>query len=359
MVKNCVHRLAFILIFLATLCSSIAQTNYFCVICGKGPLAGRIWIHPRGAICDECYQKYKDRCSICSLPVGPGYAKTADGRFICKFDKPNTVFTADDAKEVFTETRREIVGLFGQNFALQFPDVAVNVFDVDYWSEKGGTNDLHKFGFAHTARAADGRCTHEVILLSGRLREEIAAIAAHEYTHLWINENCPATHVIEGDTVEAICELTAYKLMEGKKLPAEQQRILENPYTRGKIKTLVALEQVEGIGPILMWVKNGVTTSLENRPAPAPAVVARPVRVNVIAPKKVPAGLTFGGLMVINRDRTAVINGISFAVGDQKRVKLRNKTVTVICREIHDTDLVVDVDEQPLKLFRDEEKLPP
>ena len=80
-------------------------------------------------------------------------------------------------------------------------------------------------------------------MLSGRLREEMAAMAAHEYTHLWINENCPAEPSIDGDTVEAICELTAYKLMGRGKQPEKQKQILENPYTHGKIKNLVALEE--------------------------------------------------------------------------------------------------------------------
>ena len=49
-----------------------------------------------------------------------------------------------------------------------------------------------------------------------------------------INENCPPGHRIDGDTVEAICELTAYKLMEKRKLPERQKAILDNPYTNGR-----------------------------------------------------------------------------------------------------------------------------
>ena len=54
--------------------------------------------------------------------------------------------------------------------------------------------------------------------------------------------------MIAGDTVEAICELTAYKLMEARKQPEHAKAILENPYTHGKIKDLVALEKERGIG---------------------------------------------------------------------------------------------------------------
>jgi len=158
-------------LFAAVLVSSAEETNYFCVVCGKGPLTGRIWISKWGAVCDDCY-KLENRCSLCGLPIrdGDGAVKTGDGRFICKFDKPNTVLDAAEAREVFTDARREMVGLYGSGFTLNFPDVTVNLFDVDYWSEVGRSDGLHKFGFANTRKTPAGDCTHEVVMLSGRLK---------------------------------------------------------------------------------------------------------------------------------------------------------------------------------------------
>src|ERR1039457_1338736 len=225
-----VRPLALILfLFAAAGIASAAQTNYVCVVCGKGPLTGHIWLHPRGAICDDC-EKIQERCAICGLPVkaGDGHLKTGDGRFICKFDKNDAVMTVEQARELFEQTRDAVVDLYGRQFALKYPDVTLNLFDVDYWSEKGEANGLHKFGFSHTRKTADGHCTHEVVMLSGRTREEMMAVAAHEYTHLWINENRPDSHRIDRDTIEAICELTAYKLMVQKKLP-ELQKLLMRP----------------------------------------------------------------------------------------------------------------------------------
>ena len=250
-------RLALVLfLFAAAGVAAAGETNYVCIVCGKGPLTGQIWLHPRGPICVDC-EKIQEHCSICGLPVkdGDGHIKTADGRFICKFDKASAVLTLDQAKALFDQTRDDVVDLYGRTFALKDPDVTVNLFDVDYWSEKGQANSLHKFGFANTRKTAAGHCTHEVIMLSGRTREELLPVAAHEYTHLWINENRPDSHVIDGDTIEGICELTAYKLMVQKKLPAMQKRILENPYTNGKIKTLIAVEREGGTDYVLNWVK--------------------------------------------------------------------------------------------------------
>ncbi len=356
------RRLAFIFFFFAAvLALSAAETNYFCVVCGKGPLTGHIWLHPRGAICDDC-EKIRDRCSICGLPVkdGDGHVKTGDGRFICKFDKNDAVLTLDQAKELFAQTRDAVVDLYGRQFALKFPDVTVNLFDVDYWSEKGGANGLHRFGFASTRRTADGTCTHEVVMLSGRPRVEMTAVAAHEYTHLWINENCPDRHRIDGDTVEAICELTAYKLMAQKKSPEMQKDILENPYTNGKIKDLVAVEREGGTDYVLNWVKTSAAETFDASanlaPLPAPAAAAF-----VAAPREWPQGLKFSGLMAFGSEKLAVINGVEFAAGEQKSVRLRDRSVLVRCREIHDGAVTVEVNGSfaPLTLERGAEKTPP
>ena len=358
-----IHRLISLLIFFAAiLVSSASETNYFCVVCGKGPLTGHVWLHPRGALCDDC-EKIQERCAICGLPVkaGDGHLKTGDGRFICKFDKKDAVLTVDQAKELFEKTRDEVVDLYGRQFALKYPDVSLNLFDVDYWSEKGQAGGLHKFGFSHTRKTADGHCTHEVVMLSGRTREEMMAVAAHEYTHLWINENQPDNHRIDGDTIEAICELTAYKLMVQKKLPELQKRILESPYTEGKIKTLVAVEREGGTDYVLNWVKTGTADTFDAganlAPMPAP-VAATPFAT---APRQLPQGLKFSGIMAIGKERQAVINGVAFVAGEKKTIKLRDKSVLVRCREIRDAEVVVEAtgSSEPLTLEKGTEKLLP
>ena len=102
------RRLVFILFFSAALAAFCAgDTNYFCIVCGKGPLTGRIWISKRGAICDDCYH-LMDHCSICGMPIkdGDGHIKTGDGRLICRFDKTNAILTLDQgAGIVRAETR--------------------------------------------------------------------------------------------------------------------------------------------------------------------------------------------------------------------------------------------------------------
>jgi hypothetical protein len=356
------YKLLSVLILFATVLVSAAaeETNYFCIVCGKGPLTGQIWLHPRGPICDDC-EKIKERCTICGLPVreGDGHIKTGDGRYICKFDKANVVLTLDQAKDLFDQTRDEVVDLYGRQFALKYTDVTVTLFDVDYWSEKGQANGLHKFGFASTRKTSDGVCTHEIVMLSGRTRDEMAAVAAHEYTHLWINENRPDSHHIDGDTVEAICELTAYKLMEKKGLAKRQKAILENPYTNGKIKDLIEVEREGGTDYVLNWVKSSTAETFDVNanlaPLPAP-VQAAPFVAGV---RQLPKGLKFSGIMSFGKEQQAVINGISFSRGDEKTVKLHDRSILVRCKEVHDGEITIEADGTTLILERGEEKILP
>jgi hypothetical protein len=336
--------------------SDAAGTNYFCIICGKGPLTGHFWLCPRGAICDDC-EKIQERCSICGLPVRPndGHIQTGDGRFICKFDKPNVILTLDQARELFQRTRDEVVDIYGPQFALKYTDVTVTLFDVDYWSEKGQANGLHKFGFASTRKTSAGVCTHEVVMLSGRTREEMESVAAHEYTHLWINENRPDSHHIDGDTIEAICELTAYKLMGKKHLPEMQQHILDNPYTRGKIKDLVAVEREGGTDYVLNWVKTGTAETFDTDSSLSP--VAPPAAPEVFrGPRPLPKGLKFTGLMSFGKQPLAVINDEEFAAGDAKTLRLRDREVVVRCVKVETDEVTVQVNGRSLKLERGEEQ---
>lgn len=351
-------RLVLLLAWLVSASAALAgPTNYFCVVCGKGPLAGHFWIHPRGAICDDC-EKLPDHCSICGLPIktGDGHIQTADGRLICRFDKPDVILTQDQANDLFEQTRSDVVDLYGRQFALKYPNVTVRLFDVDYWSEKGRSGGLHAFGFAHTRKTSNGICTHEVIMLSGRTRDEMTSVAAHEYTHLWINENCPDSHQIDGDTVEAVCELTAYKLMRQKRNSPMQDRILRNPYTNGKIQDLVAVEREGGTDYVLNWIKNSAAATFDPAASLAPlAPAAAPLPFNP-PPRVLPAGLKFSGTMDFGREHLAVINGIEFAVGDQKTVKLSDRSIAVHCLAIGPDEISVEVGGRPIKLIRGEEK---
>ena len=339
-----------LLIFLSLAgAAGASETNYFCILCQQGPLTGRIWMSQWGAICNDCY-KLENHCSLCGLPVreGGGTVKTGDGRFICKFDRTNAVLDADAAKEIFTDARQELVSLFGSGFALKYPEVSVNLFDVDYWSEKGRSDGLHKHGFSSTRKTPSGQCTHQVVLLSGQLHNDLAATAAHEYMHLWINENLPTGRVIDGDTVEAICETAAYELMDSRKLRAEQKKIEANPYTHGVITKLLDVDRERGFRFILNWVKEGEAANFET---PVTAAAARPTTLPAMkftnAPVVLPNSLKLGGLLIEGQARHAVVSGVAFAAGEVRKIKLQRGEVKVLCREIRRDEVVLEADGLP------------
>jgi hypothetical protein len=159
--------------------------------------------------------------------------------------------------------------------------------------------------------------------------------------------------------VEGICELSAYKLMEARSLPEQQQRILDNPYTHGEIKKLVALEKENGIAYILNWVKNGATENFETAAPAAPA--KKPALGFTNVPPPLPETLKLSGLLLDGQSRRAIISGALFAAGETRNVPLQSRVVRVRCREIRRNEVVLEVDglAGPVTLIIGEEKFVP
>jgi hypothetical protein len=139
-----------------------------------------------------------------------------------------------------------------------------------------------------------------------------------------------------------------------------QKRILENPYTNGKIKTLVAVEREGGTDYVLNWVKNGTTETFDADANLAPISLPTATPQIYYGSHVLPQGLKFSGIMEIGK-RQAVINGVPLAVGEQETIKLQDRSVTVRCKEIHNGNVVVTLDgsTNPLTLVKGVEKLLP
>jgi hypothetical protein len=132
--------------------------------------------------------------------------------------------------------------------------------------------------------------------------------------------------------------------MESRSQPEQMQKILDNPYTHGAIKKLVAIEKDRGMGYILNWVKNGLTPTLD---ADTVYTLAAPIRVPRVTftnvPPPLPERLKLNGVLLDGRARQAIINGVSFAEGETKAVALRNQTVQVRCDQISRTGTILEV----------------
>lgn len=317
------------------------QSPLTCVVCGKSPLTGQVWRHKTlgHVFCDECHQ-LKTRCSHCGLPARDGFAKTSDGRVFCRLDLPNVVLSTNDAVRVFHETKADLLRLTGDALALKQPHVSVTLSDVAYWSGNESASDLHRVGIAHS-RLNGGQFSHNVVLLSGQPKDDLRSVCAHEYTHLWINENRPEGRVIDPSTLEAICELAAYKLAQSRRDTNQIERLRRNPYTQGLITNLITFESHNGFEAVLAWVKTGRTPKLDVDSAGATRTAAWAVPS---VQRALPEEVTLTGLAVSATRRVAFINGVLFAASDRKRVRLKDRTVIVKCVEIREDGVLVQVE---------------
>lgn len=328
-------------------------TNLVCIVCGKGPLIGRVWKFRDDFVCDDC-AKIETRCSLCALPAKDGFGKTTDGRILCKRCLPGAVLKADEARRIYDDAVSGMLALAGTAVALRSTNFSVSLFDVDYWNTRNGQpvpNEMRRMGFSQSRRIGNA-FTHTVVLLSGQPRADMAAVCAHEYAHLWINENKPDSREIEPDTIEAVCELFAYKLVTARKDAAGQDRIRKNPYTHGRIETMITAEAATGFNAVLEWVKSGTAKTLGGPAVPAVATVPRPAVTS--PPPPAPRQLELTGL-IGGRFPQAIINGVPFTKGDEFKVKLADKTVTVKCLEFSGATVTLRVDgaEKPVTLRMD------
>jgi hypothetical protein len=313
-----------------------------CAVCGKTPMVGQIWKYRESLFCDDCH-KLPARCAHCGLPVKDGFVKTSDGRHYCKTDHPRLVFATNEATRVFTEVGDTIARLTRNTMALRQPVVTVSLFDVDYWNPKDAPPELRRQGFS-TTRRTGGDFSHTVVLLSGQPRDDFRSVCAHEYVHLWINENRAADRKLDLDTLEAICELIPYKLSEITRDTNQMHRIRVNPYTRGVITNLIAFEAHHGLDAVLALVKGGKTEKLDTEGL---AAASPPRWAATGAPAELPADVALTGLAGSTGRRLAFINGQLMRAGDRKRIALKGRTVSVRCLEVQEDHAVVQVDDEP------------
>ncbi|MEW6303705.1 MAG: hypothetical protein AB1705_09555 [Verrucomicrobiota bacterium] len=353
-----VNRLfAIICLFIAPLSAAAQIQPSLCIVCGRPFKAGStIYKHARGYLCGDC-AKLPTHCSLCGIPVIEAAAKTTDGRVICKDDAPEAVIDETEARRVFSEASDEVRRIARGRMELQFPQVAVRMFDVDFWSRERASNPddgMHTLGFSHSRKLGND-FVHNVIMLSGQLRSHLAGVAAHEYTHIWMHENVPPTRKIEPESVEAVCELLAYKLATRRGDTNSQARILQNPYTKGRIKDFVEADAYLGLDAILNWVLTGTTPKLEWRTPEMLAAASAPREAAphiAAAPAPIPDKLLLRGILGSAKKRMALINDKTFEKDDELEVRVADKKLVVRCLDITENEVVLQVNgaQEPVRL---------
>lgn len=346
--------LLFALLWACTWSSAFAQSQgspapsaapLVCTVCTK-PLVGKYFIHNQtNLICVEC-EKLPTRCAACGVPVRDAGSKTTDGRVFCRVDAPNVVVAQEEASKLFAQARAGLSSLSDGVIELRSPEVAVQMVDVDYWNSKPGTDGtsaMHRLGFS-ISRPIGGGFAHNVILMSGQLRNTALSTCAHEFTHLWLNENLKADRKLEPDTREALCELFAFKLATRRADTNELTRIKQNTYTRGVILNAIEFDTRVGLAGVISWVRNGTESALPGVSGNALATEVPSTPIELRPPPPPATKLELRSLIRTATRTVAVINGERFVTGSELSMLIDGKRRLVRLESATESSVIVTVD---------------
>lgn len=347
--------------------ASAADEVVKCIVCGEMVKPGQKYYvyekHPALAkpvyICSTC-NELKIHCAKCGLPVKETAEKTEDGRYFCPICYPLLALDADEIRQMFKSAANELARMSNGKMLLKNQTITVNVFDVDYWNSKIGDKSkggMQRHGLSTSRPSGDG-LVHTVLLYRGLWKDEMVAVCAHEYTHLWINENKPESRVIEPHTLEAVCEVVALALMEQLQLPGQVKSIMENDYTEGRIKPAAAYYKVHGLNSVLDWVIDGQQPTFDERDfqtssqgSSASAVWKPPGQ----AYKQEFDSLHLKGVIGTKEKAVALINDKTFVKGEVRTLDVAGQKKQVKLLEILEDSVLVQLGGggEPVKLFRE------
>jgi hypothetical protein len=230
----------------------------------------------------------------------------------------------------------------------------VNALELKKHTQSGLSEqeDSGVLGLTQTRVFPGRQFQHEIYLLSGLSRPRLAAVAAHEYGHTWLNENVPEGRELDRDTKEGFCELTAYKLMTFWREDAVKRIILTNAYTRGQVNALVRAEAEHQFHRVIAWIKSGqdeliastnLIQALALQPVDEPPVAVWPPPAPVATP--VPGVLLLRGISGAASRRFALINDRTFTPNEVARVRVGpSSNALVHCLEIRERSALIRVD---------------
>lgn len=293
-------------------------------------------------------------CFICGLPAKDG-VQLSDGRWLCTRDSQTAIMNIDDVQRIFGTVHDDLDQQFSRftSFPTNVDVSAIDRIDVDSMFRLVG-NSFESPDVLGVTQGQDvnGAKRYKISLLTGQPEAQLEEVCAHELSHAWVGENVsPERHArIERDAEEGFCEMMGYLYMDSKGEEGEKKRVLANSYTRGQVKLFVEAEQEYGFDEILDWMQYGVTGRLEEghldeiRDIKMPAGNANSVPVNGNAsfavesthpsePPSAPATLQLQGIMW-GTAPSAIINGKSFFMWDESKVRVGQTNVTIRCLSI-------------------------
>lgn len=334
-----------------------AEAPKICVVCQQ-QISKTIYfktsryLEGKQAICEACIHLQQE-CFTCELPVRNKATDLGDGRYLCERDARAAILSDEAAHFVFNDVKRDLMAMFSG--LGRMPDKKIDVHLVNQ-RQMESLHRVQRFphdkyatvGLTRTRSDAPDKFHHEISVLTGMNPARFEAVAAHEYTHTWLQENVPGERPLDGDTVEGFCEYVAYRLMQQKHEPAEMALIVTNDYTRGQVHAFLQVEPSR-FYEVAKWMKTGVDQKLgidaatrvlatkKDEPAVIPgwALGAKPAAAAT--------SLTLRGVSGTAKKRYAMINDQTFAPNDLGKVRLGASNVVIRCLEVSDEAAVIQL----------------
>jgi hypothetical protein len=363
-----------LILFLVTgftlLFHSEARAGSNCEICGKD-LGLQVYLTTdeitlaKREVCSFCTHQMPS-CFLCSIPVStnaPGYKEFADGRVLCKRDSTTAVAGAEEGERVIGEVRDWMIREFSR--FMEFSETNSTVKLVD----RPTLETLFKFPgrdltcpdiWGTTQRLTNnGTVYYEVGLLEGLPRALLRHTVAHELAHVWLHENVPDERYrrLDRDANEGFCELMAWFVDETCSDADLKAYLRRNLYTRGQIEVFLDVYQRFGLNDIVEWLKYGIDKRLVPDQVAQINKVVLPAKTNGVAGSATNAVLSFAppppkpaysaiflqGITWSEKRPLALINGNTFAVNEEGKVKVAGTNLTLRCLAIQRTSVRVSV----------------
>jgi hypothetical protein len=344
-----------------------------CEVCGKD-LGLQVYLCKdditliKKEVCWACTHQMPS-CFLCSIPVSTnvaGYKGFEDGRVLCKRDAATSVAGAEEGERVVTEVRDWMIREFSR--FMEFSETNCTLKLVD----RPTMETLFKFPgrdltcpdiWGTTQRLTNnGVIVYEVGLLDGLPLAMLRHTIAHELTHVWLHENVPQERYrrLDRDANEGFCELMAWLVDETATDTALRDYMRRNLYTRGQIDVFLDVYRRFGMNEIVEWLKFGIDKRLVPDQIAQINKVVLPPKTNgvsapgfpVLQPAPAYSAIVLQGITWSEKRPLALINGNTFGVNEEGRVKVGGTNQTLRCLEIQKTSVRVRVDgiEQELKL---------
>ncbi len=312
-------------------------------------------------VCKECTD-LDEHCFACGLPVKSGYRTLPDGRLLCARDAKEAVDSDDETKRICESVRDDLNRMLSRFITIPETNVMISVVDrftlVNLFRSPGYEKScVTIFGATQTHPMPGGAFIHSISLLSNLKPSRLMAVCAHEYTHTWIGQNVKAARKasLDGDTIEAFCELVAYKYMESRGETVEMKIIKTSSYTKGQIAVMLEADRRFGFNEVAEWMKAGEDSRLDaarldrirvtqaSPASPAATACADIFNVLVIAPTPVPDELELKGISGAGARRFALINNATLQPMERSLVRVGKTNVSVRCLEIRNESVLIQV----------------